>query len=315
MIMKIQKLSKLYLGLTFYTTVVILWGAWVRISHSGDGCGASWPLCHDGVIPSFKDSKTWVEYTHRMMSGIFGIMVIWLALLTRKMRHEVPRAYTWAKVTFFFTITEALLGAKLVLFGLVGSNDSLWRSFSMALHFLNSLMLVFSTVQTFSFLRWGEDKRISPPQTNKISLRWWKKLPLITLLVLLGVGVTGTIAALSNTLFPVNSLSLALAQDLDANSHILIRLRGLHPILGLTSGLGLTILFYLLSEALNLEEMRLRRLTFQVASLCGLVTLSGTVTILLHAPIWMKLGHLGLIYTFWVWLGITFYHTQYRAQH
>jgi len=313
--MKTLNLSNYYLGLIFYTTLVIVWGAWVRISHSGDGCGASWPLCHDAILPNMENSKTWVEYTHRMMSGAYGIVVIWLTLAVRKIRNKTPLGYFWAKVTLFFMITEALLGAKLVLFGLVGSNDSLWRSFSMALHFINSMMLVFSTVRTFSFLRWGEEKRISPPQTNKISLTWWRRLPILTLFVLLVIGTTGTIAALSNTLFPVESFIEALTQDLDSQSHILIRLRGLHPLLGLSFGVGFTILFYLLSEVINPSEKRLRQLIFQVALLCGLVTLSGASTILLHAPIWMKLLHLGLIYTFWTWIGIAFYHTQYFARH
>lgn len=312
--MQTKKLSYFYLGLIVYTTLVILWGAWVRISHSGDGCGDSWPLCHNAIVPIFEKSKTWVEYTHRLMSGIYGILVLWLTLQVRKVRIKSPAAYFWARVTLFFMVTEALLGAKLVLFGLVGSNDSLWRSFSMALHLTNSLFLVFSSVRTFCFLTWGEAPRSTWPKAHTVSERWWTRLPLFTVLILLIVGVTGTIAALSNTLFPVETLIQALADDLNPKSHILVRLRGLHPLLGLSFGVGFTILIYLLSDAIEEKETLLKQYAFQSSILCAMASLAGTFTILLHAPNWMKLLHLALIYLFWVWLGITYYHTRFKTQ-
>jgi len=306
-----KSLSNLYLGLIFYTILVILWGAWVRISHSGDGCGASWPLCHDSIIPETKDPKTWVEYVHRLMSGAYGILVLFLAFKLRKIRDLSPKAYLWAKITFFFTVTESLLGAKLVLFGLVGSNDSTWRSGSMALHLINSLLLVYSTIRTYSFLTWGENPRNSWPKTPNLSPRWWRRLPTLTLFVLLIVGVTGTIAALSNTLFPVENLMQALADDLNPQSHFLIRLRGLHPLLGLSFGVGFTVLIYLLSESLESAEVRLKTLTFQASVLCSMVTIAGALTILFHAPAWMKLTHLTFIYLFWGCLGLCYHHSRF----
>jgi cytochrome c oxidase assembly protein subunit 15 len=128
------------------------------------------------------------------------------------------------------------------------------------------------------------------------------------------VGVTGTIAALSNTLFPVETFIQALADDLNPESHILVRLRGLHPLLGLSFGIGFTILVYLLSEALEERETLLKRYTFQSSVLCAMVTLAGSFTILLHAPTWMKLLHLGLIYKFWVWLGVTYHLTRFKTE-
>jgi len=81
---KNQKYSQILLGLLFYTLLVILWGAWVRISHSGDGCGDTWPLCHGQMIPEAQQGKTWVEYSHRMMSGLFGLLILALFFNVRK---------------------------------------------------------------------------------------------------------------------------------------------------------------------------------------------------------------------------------------
>src|SRR5690242_19087626 len=65
---------------TALTLGVILWGAYVRASHSGDGCGAHWPLCNGTVaLPAAGQTKTLVEFAHRATSGLDGLLV--LALL------------------------------------------------------------------------------------------------------------------------------------------------------------------------------------------------------------------------------------------
>ena len=127
--------------LLLYTVLVILWGAWVRISHSGDGCGDTWPLCNGQLIPEAQRGKTWVEYGHRLMSGIYGLVVIYFWWVSRQVFERGHFARRAAGLTLFFTITEALLGAKLVLFGLVTTNDTPYRALIMALHQLNSFML------------------------------------------------------------------------------------------------------------------------------------------------------------------------------
>ena len=53
----------------YFTILSILWGAWVRISGSGNGCGSSWPLCGGVIIPEAEHKKTWIEFIHRLMTG------------------------------------------------------------------------------------------------------------------------------------------------------------------------------------------------------------------------------------------------------
>ena len=69
-----QRLNYFNLALAFF---IILWGAWVRLSGSGAGCGDHWPLCNGEVIPLAPSLKTLIEYVHRLTSGIFGILLLY----------------------------------------------------------------------------------------------------------------------------------------------------------------------------------------------------------------------------------------------
>ncbi|MCS6838213.1 MAG: COX15/CtaA family protein, partial [Bdellovibrionaceae bacterium] len=233
----LNRISKFSFWLIVYTVLVILWGAWVRISHSGDGCGDSWPLCQGALLPeTLQSQKTWVEFVHRIMSGIYGILVIIFWIYARSLRDLAPRLYFWAKWSLFFTVTEALLGAKLVVFGLVAQNDSPWRLFSMALHLLNSMTLVFCLTKAYLRTCWIGSEL--PTVSNKPTISFE-----VTLVPLILIVLTGVIAALSNTLFPSHDFWQALRDDFSAESHYLIRLRILHPLAGL--GLGILLVAYL----------------------------------------------------------------------
>jgi heme A synthase len=73
---------------------VILWGAYVRVSYSGDGCGAHWPFCNGQVLPAQMTKPTIIEFTHRMMTSAdtIGMVVlcIW-AFMAFPKRHAVRR--------------------------------------------------------------------------------------------------------------------------------------------------------------------------------------------------------------------------------
>ena len=68
-------------GVLLFCLPVIVWGAFVRASSSGDGCGSHWPLCDGQVIPAPRSLKLVIEFTHRTMSGLFGLavaaLVVW----------------------------------------------------------------------------------------------------------------------------------------------------------------------------------------------------------------------------------------------
>lgn len=294
-----EKFQSFLRWMLLYTLLIILWGAWVRISHSGDGCGQSWPLCKGAFIPEMTHQKTWVEFIHRLMSGSFGILVIAIFVFAKKLYPSNHPIRKWALLSLIFTMTEALLGAKLVLFKLVGGDDSPFRAFAMSLHFVNSLMLTGSIFLTYDYSKYDFwQKRI-------VSV--WKSSRLVPLRISMGlvisfviIGISGAIAALANTLFPSDSLLAGFQADFSGESHYLIRMRGLHPMLGILFGGSIALTAYL-STLLQTEtavEFRQR------SQLLGFVTASGIlvgiITLFSLSPIWLKLTHLLLAHLIWM---------------
>ncbi len=116
-------------ALLAYNLLVVLWGAVVRATGSGAGCGGHWPLCNGQWAPTAPAIQTLIEYTHRVMSGIslagVGTLAVWA--FRRSARGSPVRKY--AALAAAFLCIEALLGAGLVLFDYVAGNVSLGRAF------------------------------------------------------------------------------------------------------------------------------------------------------------------------------------------
>jgi cytochrome c oxidase assembly protein subunit 15 len=291
-----KKFSRFAFALLVYTLIVILWGAWVRISHSGDGCGSSWPLCNGQVIPQVPHAKTWVEFSHRITSGLFGLFVIALVWWGIKISSRTDPVRKALYASLFFMITEALLGAKLVLSGLVGKDDSVYRLSVMSLHQLNSLLLT-GSVAMIVLLSIGTFERRSSSESisdRSTSARWL----LFLLFSFIAIAITGGFAALSTTLFPSSSLLAGITQDFQENAHYLLRLRVSHPILGSLVGGSLALYFWLKSQ--QQQEASLQRASQQVALCLAAGVVFGFLTLLSLAPIWMKIVHLLLAHLMWI---------------
>ncbi|WP_347356641.1 COX15/CtaA family protein [Bdellovibrio sp.] len=281
--------KKFAFSLLIYTVLVILWGAWVRISHSGDGCGDTWPLCHGRLIPEAERGKTWVEYGHRLMSGIYGLVVIYFWWVARKIYQPGHFARKAALATLIFTITEALLGAKLVLFKLVTTNDTPYRAFVMALHQVNSFMLT-GAVALVAVAALSQAETQQPSSSKQV----YRFFPWIIVVI----GITGAWASLSNSLFPTENLWDGFMADFSSDSHFLIRIRGLHPVLALLGGGGLALYFWLKAQTAELQVIQKRSLQMSLLLIFGIMF--GIGTLLLHAPVWMKIVHLALAHSIWV---------------
>lgn len=251
-----------------YTLLVILWGAWVRISHSGNGCGDHWPLCAGEVIPDFVEQKTIVEYLHRLMSGSYGLMVLFIFFKLKNHPLKQVKLCNWGLL--LLTISEALLGALLVKLELVHLNDSYLRLFYMSLHQLNSFALAGVTILlAFSLthqIKWSFIKKWAP--------------------YFLIVGVTGAIAALSTTLFPTISLWDGILKDFQSDSHPFIKLRILHPLLAILIMTGLMSYFYQKNKT-------------QLALEILLAMLVGVITLVTLSPLPLKVAHLAIAHYLW----------------
>ena len=274
-----------------YNVGVILWGAYVRASGSGAGCGSHWPLCNGAVLPRDASAATLVEYSHRLTSGVALLSVVVLLMWVWRRCAPGPPARTGAALTVLFMLTEAAVGAGLVLFELVADNASMARALFMAVHLLNTFVLLACITLTAWWLSGGAPLGI-------------REFPARASLVALGcaglllVGASGAVAALGDTLFPDRSLAEALQADLSATSHLLIRLRILHPAISIVVAGGLIV-----------GGLRLRRsggaapgaaLGTVVAALAATQIGLGFVNVVLLAPVWMQLLHLFAADALWI---------------
>src|SRR6204780_1097346 len=201
-----------------YNVAVILWGAVVRATSSGAGCGDHWPLCNGVVLQSNPRLATLIELAHRLSSGLTLPAVLLLLLWTFRATVSGHLARIASIAAVVFTFNEALLGALLVLLRLTADNRSPARAVYLSLHLANTLLLLGALTLAAHFLsrREGFDRR---------TVRFAHLPKVVTgLVAILAVGVTGTLAALSDTLFPATSIRAALAQDLSSGVNWLIRL-------------------------------------------------------------------------------------------
>src|SRR6202046_2852284 len=207
-----------------YNILVILWGALVRATGSGAGCGNHWPLCNGEVIPLSPRADTVIEFTHRMMTGGSICFVVGLLVWTFRRTIKGQAARVLAVVSTVLLANEAVLGALLVKLGYVTGNQSLGRVVMLSIHLSNTLLLLAALTLTARLLgtrqRWSE---LGLGAGKKV----WALLGLAATLV---VGVSGSLAALGDTLFPASSLRAAFAQDFAVGSPWLLRLRGVHPV-------------------------------------------------------------------------------------
>ena len=276
-----------------YNLAVIVWGAYVRATGSGAGCGAHWPLCDGRIIPRSLGVATLIEYSHRLTSGLALLSVLALLWWVRKATPPGHPARLGALMSVVFMLIEAAVGAGLVLFALVADNASMARALFMAVHLTNTFVLIAWLALTAWWLSGGEG--VSPVATPG---RTAAVLGLLGAVIV--VGVSGAIAALGDTLFPSKTLAEALTADLSPTSHVLLRLRMLHPALAISTAALLAIVAPLMArrDGTPLAGRMARGVT--VLAMTQLV--AGVVNVILLAPVWMQLLHLLLADALWITL-------------
>jgi heme a synthase len=271
-----------------YNVLVILWGALVRATGSGAGCGNHWPLCNGQVIPLSPRVDTIIEFTHRCMTCGSTFLVIGLLVWTFRSTLKGYAARVFAVASMLLLLNEAFLGALLVKLGYVTGNQSMGRVVVLSIHLSNTLLLLAALTLTARLLgtgqRWAEMRDSGTKKT-------WALFGLGATLI---VGVSGSLAALGDTLFPASSLRAAFAQDFAADSPWLLRLRGVHPV---SAVIAAVFVLWLVGQARRAGEGKLAAI---VIALLAFQFALGLADVLLLAPVWMQILHLLGADLYWV---------------
>jgi len=275
-----------------YNITVIVWGAYVRATGSGAGCGSHWPLCNGEFLPTTPQTQTVIEFTHRITSGVslvlVAILLIWCWRRTTK--GDWPRWSAVAAAVLLFN--EALLGALLVLVDhLGGLGRSTAHALFLCLHFGNTLFLLAALALTARWISSG-GRRFSAVRTPYLTIA--TGLGLVSVMV---IGMTGSLASLGDTIFPADSLRHAVVQDFSSSSPTLLRLRVLHPIAVV---IGSLYVLWLL-QAFWRKQERSAWMSLLPITLTGQIAL-GAMNVILLAPVWLQMTHLLVAEMFWILL-------------
>jgi len=286
-----QLVSKLAWATLAYTVAVILFGAVVRITGSGAGCGQHWPTCQGEIAHLPRTVATGIELSHRLTSGLSFLVVVVLTITTFRRFPPNHLARKAAVAALAFMIAEVSVGAALVLLALVGHNDSVARALVMAIHLVNTFLLAGSLVL---IARWSAGAGAG-------LMRMQGALNFVGIAALiLFVSVSGAITALGDTVRPANAAEPVLARlqgSYAATAHFLDRLRILHPALAIVAGLVILALANRLVEdsPRGPYSRSVRLLMFAVVTQAAV----GTLNIWLSAPAWIQLVHLAFALLLW----------------
>lgn len=279
-----------------YFIAVILWGTLVRATGSGAGCGNHWPLCNGTLVQHSARVDTIIEFTHRITSGISLLFVLGLLAWTFAGTVRGHLARITAVASVIFTLLEAVLGALLVKLGYTAQSQSAMRPAFLALHLANTLLLLAALALTAhllgrraGYLR-GEIRVVSPLGATA------------AICVVMVVGVTGSLAALGDTLFPVSTLRQAMAQDFSATAEWFVRWRWMHPAVAILASIFLTLL--LVRAARSKSHLDNRPIAVWILLLLYGVCALGVMDVLWLAPLWIQVAHLLAADTLWVSLVI-----------
>ena len=272
---------------------VIVWGAYVRASGSGSGCGDSWPLCNGSVLPEFRRVATVVEYMHRFSSAVLVIAVLGLMAAAWKWfepRSVVRNAATWAVL---LTFTEGLFGAALVLLGHVAENQSPWRGLTLSLHLMNTLSLIAALAST----AWFAQTEATNASSTEPSLRRLLRMSIGACVMVMLTCAAGGIAALADTLFPASSLQSGWSQDFSPGSHLFVKLRVIHPVVAVCAALVIVVLC---TKLPNAASGKIRGLRSALVVLVAAQVCAGAINLAVLHPVWLQLLHLLLADLVWI---------------
>jgi len=274
-----------------YDLAVVAWGAFVRATGSGAGCGKHWPMCNGEIVPRSPGLETVIEFTHRATSGIALVLGVALAAWAFRAFPRGHAARKAAVASLAFLVAEALVGAGLVLYGWVAKDPSAARPWAMAIHLSNTFLLLASLVLTADWAR--NPGGLSRPGRGRLPA-----LLAASLCAILAAGVTGAIAALGDTLYPASSLADGVRAELGSGASALLRLRVVHPFAAIAAAAA--VVAAARAALLARPAPRVRRAALSAVALVGAQMAAGAANVLFLAPVPLQIVHLVLADLTWL---------------
>ncbi|MFV9672287.1 MAG: COX15/CtaA family protein [Acidimicrobiia bacterium] len=285
-----RKFRTLAWSVLVFNVFVVLGGAIVRATGSGDGCGESWPLCTDRLFPANPGVETVIEFSHRVTSALAVLGVVAMFVFAVRLYEKGNRVRTGAAASLGLLLFESVLGALLIVFSWVDQDASIGRMVVVPIHLLNTYILVGALTLTawWSSGNPGPTKPIDPQVKRSLILGAFG---------LLLIGAMGALNALADSLYPAESFLSGVTEEFSDGAPWLLQVRIFHPIVAIAVGLGVAYLVMRLSPT---ATNRTKRLGAIVGGLIVTQFLIGLVNVMLAAPLETQVIHLAIADTIWI---------------
>lgn len=280
-------------GALAYNVLVILWGAVVRVTGSGAGCGSHWPTCNGAALPPSPTLHTVIEFSHRLTSGLSGFLALALVALVLWRFPRGHPARLGAALSLGLIVFEGLIGGAQVLLGLTAQSRDPARGFVQGVHLANTFLLLGALLLTALWVS-------GAPRLKLARQGWLGWGALAALIGMLLLGMAGAVTALGDLLFvPQGGVGLdTVRRDFSASATVIENLRVVHPLLALlVSG----YLVWFAGRAVQSRPSEsANRWRLALLAVIGAQVLTGFVNVALRAPGWMQLTHLFLACMMWL---------------
>lgn len=285
------------LGVLLFAFPVLLFGAFVRASLSGDGCGVNWPFCGPAILPDTSQLKSLIEFGHRVSSSVLFMGAVlglyaWSIFLFPK-GHFNRRSAGFA---LLFTLVSGLIGAVLVKWSLVVFDKSVARAVVMSLHLCNNYFLLASLLgaclpeSIYSGFRARGGGGLG-------ALLWSSAAGMFVL------AVTGAVSAMGKTawameLAAARTVADRLSMHVGEEAPAILKGGAIHPLIA--TSVMILVLFacrYAVREKGGEQvESWAQAVTWGFVAQMAI----GVINLAMSAPIWLQLLHLALALATWI---------------
>lgn len=274
--------APLALTTALLTIGLIIFGAVVRVTDSGLGCGNSWPLCNGTIFPPLDNMTAWIEWLHRLFAlliGIFGLITLGVAISAYRRQNRMVLTYTVIAAVLFSV--QSMLGALVVVLDLPPT--------FITLH-LGTSMLLFAALLVAAVLALYQPRL--PHKRDSVTWLVYVTAALSFAIMLTGALVRGSGATLACVGWPLcNGVILPTNQGQLALIHMLHRFSVLA--LGITLAL---LVWYVLRQR---HERIVRVLAISAAlSYLAQAAVGAFLVLSAAAPVWGAL-HVGFAASTW----------------
>lgn len=267
-------------ALTFGLTV---FGAIVRVTESGLGCGNDWPLCNGTVFPPLSNVHAWIEWLHRLFAALIGLFgMVTLAIAWRRYRDRDRRVLRMTLAAALLFALQSALGAIVVFLDLPPT--------FVTLH-LGAAMLLLGALLAAAVVAWYQPQLTGDPRSS-ISLGALNAA-FALLIILTGALVRGSGATLACTEWPLcdGGALLPIDQGPLAVIHMIHRLS--------VAAMGLSLLILIRQVFQNQAQKLLRQLAMAAGCTYLLQIGAGAIFVISAAgPFWGAV-HVGLAAAVW----------------